>query len=148
MSIQLSILFYSKTSKKLRNGTVPIYIRITVNGVRLELSTNRQIRPQKWSKISGNAIGNSEESQQLNQYLDTLRHKVYVYQQQITFEGKEVTIDSLREKWIGIKEKPRMLLDVFKEHNRQMKELIGKEYASSTCIRFETSLSIRFNLIS
>ncbi|HEY8733812.1 MAG TPA: Arm DNA-binding domain-containing protein, partial [Puia sp.] len=77
MSTQLSILFYSKTSKKFRNGTVPIYIRITVNGIRLELSTNRQIRPQKWSKISGSAIGNSEESQQLNQYLDTLRHKVY-----------------------------------------------------------------------
>lgn len=32
-----------------------------------------------------------------------------------------------------------MLLEIFKEHNRQMKELIGKEYSRLTYIRFETS---------
>jgi len=140
MSVQLSILFYSKTSKTLRNGSVPIYIRVTINGERFEQSTNRQIQPSKWSKASGKALGNSEESKSLNHYLDTLRNKVFKFQQEIVADGNEVTIHTIREKWLVIKEKPRMLLEVFREHNRQMKELIGKEYAPLTYIRFETSL--------
>lgn len=139
MSTQFSILFYAKTSKKHVNGSVPIYLRVTIGGQRFESNTDREILPSKWSKNLGKAIGNSEEIKQLNQYLETLQHKVYSYQQQIIFEGKEVTIEAMRVKWIGIKEKPKMLLEVFSEHNRQMKELVGKDYARLTYIRFETS---------
>src|ERR1700738_2172149 len=123
MSTQFSILFYAKTSKTHVNGSVPIYLRVTIGGQRFESNTGRDISPSKWSKNLGKAIGNSEEVKQLNQYLETLQHKAYSYQQQIVLEGKEVTIDAMREKWIGIKEKPKMLLEVFGEHNRQMKEL-------------------------
>jgi site-specific recombinase XerD len=147
MSVQLSILFYSKTSKTLRNGSVPIYIRVTINGERFEQSTNRQIQPGKWSKASGKALGNSEESKSLNYYLDTLRNKVFKYQQEIVADGNEVTIHTIREKWLVPKEKPRLLLDIFKEHNRQMKVLIGKEYAPLTYVRFETSFRHTQNFI-
>jgi hypothetical protein len=104
------------------------------------MNTDIEILPSKWSKNLGKAIGNSEDVKQLNQYLETLRLKVYNYQRQIVLEGKEITIETLRIKWLDLKEKPRMLLEIFKEHNRQMKELIGKEYARLTYIRFETSL--------
>ncbi len=147
MSIQISILFYVKTSKKFRNGLVAVYMRVTIDGHRFEQSTLRQVNPLKWSSQLGKAVGNTEEIKQLNQYLETLRHKVYNYQQQITLEGSEMTIDTLRLKWLGVKEKPRMLLDIFKEHNRQMKELIGKEYAHLTYIRFETSYRHTENFI-
>ena len=42
---------------------------------------------------------------------------------------------------MGIKEKPVMLIDVFLEHNRKMKLLVGKEYAQLTYIRYETTLA-------
>ncbi|MDB5276627.1 MAG: hypothetical protein JWR61_1582 [Ferruginibacter sp.] len=31
MDTKLSILFYSKTSKKNKDGLVPIYLRVTIN---------------------------------------------------------------------------------------------------------------------
>ena len=34
-----------------------------------------------------------------------------------------------------------MLVDVFLEHNRKMKLLVGKEYAQLTYIRYETTLA-------
>ena len=147
MSTQLSILFYAKRSKIYTNGQVPIYMRITINRERFEQSTLRQINPAKWSSNLGKAIGNSEESRQLNYFLDTLRNKVFVYQQVITSEGNEVSIATIRGKWIDKKEKPRMLLEIFKEHNRQMKELIGKEYAQLTYVRFETTYRHTHNFI-
>jgi len=140
MDSHLSILFYGKTSKIHSDGNIPIYMRITVNGERFESHTNRQIQPAKWSKASGKAKGNSEESQMLNNFLETLRNKAFNYQREILFEGKELSIQTIREKWIGTKEKPRLLIEVFKEHNRQMKELVGKQYAHLTYVRFETSL--------
>ncbi len=45
METKLSILFYSKTSKVKRDGLVPIYLRITIDGERFEQSTQRYIVP-------------------------------------------------------------------------------------------------------
>ncbi|MFT4155204.1 Arm DNA-binding domain-containing protein [Parafilimonas sp.] len=36
METKLSILFYSKTSKTTKDGLVPIYLRVTINGARFE----------------------------------------------------------------------------------------------------------------
>ncbi len=40
METKLSILFYSKTSKITRDGLVPIYLRVTINGVRFNKGRN------------------------------------------------------------------------------------------------------------
>jgi hypothetical protein len=49
MKTKVSILFYAKRAKASVNGLVPIYTRITVNGQRIELSTNRFVEISKWS---------------------------------------------------------------------------------------------------
>jgi hypothetical protein len=46
METKLSILFYSKTSKTTKDGMVPIYLRVTINGARFEQSTQRYILPE------------------------------------------------------------------------------------------------------
>ena len=47
MKTKVSILFYAKKAKAAANGLVPIYTRITINGKRIELSTNRFIEISK-----------------------------------------------------------------------------------------------------
>ena len=41
MNAKLSILFYAKRAKTTTDGLVPIYIRVTVDGERIEFSTKR-----------------------------------------------------------------------------------------------------------
>ena len=41
---KVSILFYAKKAKAASNGLVPIYNRITINGKRIELSTNNNFK--------------------------------------------------------------------------------------------------------
>lgn len=43
-----------------RTGEYPIYLRITIDGVRAELSLNRTIHPSRWNPKSGRAIGTNE----------------------------------------------------------------------------------------
>ncbi len=40
-----SILFYIKKTKLMKTGEAPVYLRITVNGLRSELSIKRSIPP-------------------------------------------------------------------------------------------------------
>lgn len=43
------LLFYLKKPKKYRKGPMPIYLRITVDGVPKEISTGRQCEPDRWN---------------------------------------------------------------------------------------------------
>lgn len=41
--------FALKKTKILANGTAPIYLRITVEGDRIEFTTRRYINPARWN---------------------------------------------------------------------------------------------------
>ena len=141
MGTNLSVLFYTKKKVKTIKGTTPIYLRITIDGQRFETSIHRQINSDNWLAKIGKEKGITEDVKILNAYLDTLRNKIFNYQQEIYREGNDLSVETFREKWLGIKEKPVMLVDVFLEHNRKMKLLVGKEYAQLTYIRYETTLA-------
>jgi site-specific recombinase XerD len=140
MDTRLSVLFHGKRTKSQNASLLAIYLRVTIDGQRMEISTKRTIEKDKWSSISGKAKGNLEEARSLNAYLDLLRNKVYSYQKELIQEGKPVTLDHFRMKWNGITEKPRMILEVFQEHNDQVAALVGKGFAAGTLERYITSL--------
>jgi len=140
MDTRLSILFYGKKAKMTKDNLVPLYLRVTIAGQRFETSTHRYVTPDKWSAEAGRVKGNTEQARTVNAYLDMLRARVYAYQRELLQEGREVTIESFREKWMGITEKPVLLLEVFQKHNEQMARLVGKDYAPGTLERYTTSL--------
>lgn len=76
----------------------------------------------------------------MNDYIDLMRNRAFNIQGEILLEGGELTSSSFKNKWLGVSEKSVMLLDVFLKHNRKMKELVGKEFAQLTYVRYETTL--------
>lgn len=140
MKNKISILFYTKSAKVSKNGLVPIYLRITVDGVRIEMSTSRYVEKSKWS-VEGNKMkGNSEVARTINSYLDVIKNKVYETEKSMINNNQEIFAKSFKNKFLGLEEKQRMLVPIFQEHNNRMKALIGKEYAQNTHKRFETTL--------
>jgi len=141
MENHISVLFYARKSKKSRKGLAPLYIRITVNGQRLEHSIQRYVEASHWSAAAGRMKGNNEQARQINLYLDTLNSKVLRLEREMVLDGVAVNFDSFREKWLGVKEAPRMLVDIFQQHNDQMAALIkaGKDYCPATLERYNTS---------
>lgn len=140
MNAKLSILFYAKRAKTTTDGLVPIYIRVTVDGERIELSTKRYTHPDKWS-IEGSCMkGTTTEAKSTNSYLDALKAKVYDYHQQLIREDEIVNAENMRNKILGIDKRSHMLIGIFQQHNDEIKTLIGKDYAAATHVRYETSL--------
>jgi site-specific recombinase XerD len=140
MNAKLSILFYAKRAKTTSDGLVPIYIRVTVDGERIELSTKRYTHPDKWS-IEGSCMkGTTIEAKSINSHLDALKAKVYEYQQQLIREDEPVNAENMRNKILGIEKRKHMLVPIFQQHNDEIRALIGKDYAAATLVRYETSL--------
>jgi hypothetical protein len=140
MEHRISILFYARKSKKNRDGLAPVYIRITINGNRLEQSIQRLVDPAQWSAPAGRMKGNTPHVRQLNLYLDTLSSKVLQMEREMAMDGVTVDFSSYREKWLGLTEPIPMLLDFFQQHNDQMAALIraGKDYRPATLDRYNT----------
>jgi len=141
MQTKMSILFYAKRAKTTTVGLVPIYLRITIDGQRLEISTKRYVESSKWSSESGKMKGNSEEARSLNSFLDITKGSVYDYQKELMQQNLEVNIENMRGKVLGIKEKVYNIVSVFQEHNDRMKALIGVEYAAGTLERYITTIT-------
>jgi len=140
MNTKLSILFFVKRTKTNVNGLLTIFIRVTVNGERIEFTTKRRTTSEKWS-VEGNRMkGTGVESKSTNSYLDALKAKVYDYQQQLIREDEPVNAENMRNKILGIDKRKHMLVAIFQQHNDEIKALIGKEYAAATLVRYETSL--------
>jgi len=140
MEHHISVLFYARKSKKTSKGLCPIYIRLTINGQRLDQSIQRYVDSGLWSAASGRVKGNTEQARQVNSYLDTLTSKVLKLEREMVLDGIPVNFESFREKWLGITEAPRMLMEIFQQHNDQMEALIraGKDFSPGTLDRYNT----------
>lgn len=140
MQTRLSILFFGKKNKVNADQQLSIYVRITINGQRFEISTNRYIEPSKWLVQAGKMKGFTEEARSVNNYLDTLKQRVYDIQNTILREGNAFTREALRNKWRGTDERSHTLITIFKSHNQQLEALIGRDCSKATYTKYQTTL--------
>ena len=142
MNKTLGLLFHLKLTKTKANGLAPIYLRITIDGVRADLSSKRFIDPCKWNSAAQKGNGSSEEIRNLNAYLKTLEQNAYEMLRILIEKKLPITAATLKDYMLYRKREisERMLLQIFKEHNRQVETLIGKGFAKGTYERYEISL--------
>jgi hypothetical protein len=77
MKKSFSLLFYLKRSKITAERTVPVYLRITIGGQRIEISSKRYVNPDKWNASAQKLSGSSEDVKSLNAHLKNLELQVY-----------------------------------------------------------------------
>ena len=140
MNSKVTLHFYAKSTKANGNGLLPIYVRLTIDGKRFEYSTKKFIEPSKWSTELSKMKGNSEEARSINNLLDFTRNRINEIQFELLKDGVTLNIEEFKNRLLGIKERERLLIPIFTEHNRKIKELVGTEYAPGTLERYETSL--------
>lgn len=140
MKTKITLHFYAKSTKANAAGQFPIYIRLTVDGKRLEFSSKKFIDSSKWSPELSKMKGNSEEARSLNEYLDLMKSKIFDIQMELIHRNELQTMEIFKNKILGSQERQRLLIPIFQEHNRKIKELVGQEYAPGTLERYETSL--------
>ncbi|WP_026979124.1 site-specific integrase [Flavobacterium tegetincola] len=140
MITKITLHFYAKSTKANAAGLLPIYVRLTVNGKRLEYSTKKFIDKSKWSSQLSKMKGTTESSRSINSYLDLVKAKILDVQMHLLHRNEVLSIENFKSLLFEDEKKARTLIPVFQDHNNRIKELIGKEYAAGTLERYKTSL--------
>lgn len=134
-----SIIFFVKRERVNKNGTLPIYSRITINGERAQFVIQRTIEESLWDNGRGQAKGFSKEAREVNDYLDFIKSKLREHRIYMEERNEEITAFSLKEKYMGIDSKSKTILEIFKEHNEKCLGLMNKDFAPATVLRYETT---------
>lgn len=133
------LFYYLKKAKNQKEQKHHVYLRITVDGDRREVSIKRQWIPAQWNSKTGRATEVNEQAIELNRYLDTISHKAHQIQRNLIDDDKPVTAENLKNFLTGRGEKKHFILEAFQEHNKQMEALIGKDFAPATLTRYKTA---------
>ncbi|WP_034893771.1 site-specific integrase [Gillisia sp. Hel_I_29] len=137
MSNSFSILFYPKQRASDSAESAVLYTRITYIGKRSEFSTSRRVDIKYWDNRSGKARGNSDESRAIDRYLDSIKTKLYDIHDRLLRDNLPISPKIINDIYFGKGEEERMLMEIFQEHNDQMKKLIGKGYTKGTMQRYD-----------
>jgi site-specific recombinase XerD len=135
------LLFYLKKPKLYEQGELPIYLRITVNGQRAELSVQRSIEPNKWNSVAGKAKGTNDTAKSINVFIDTIRAKIYERYKKMLDDDDIITADTLKQSVLGADKSHKTLIWLFELHNKEVKQLVGQEFTAGTLQRYQVTLN-------
>ncbi|CAN5530132.1 site-specific integrase [soil metagenome] len=133
------LLFYLKQSKNQKKGPLYIYLKITVDGKSVELSSKRKWEAGKWNSSAARATGTKEDARELNYFLDALELQIFQAKRSLIENDRGVSAQAIKDILTGNVEKRKKILEVFSVHNAQMKELQGIDFAASTMQRYNIS---------
>jgi integrase len=131
-----TMLFYLRKMTKSHQ----IYLRITVDGERAEISVKRSIDPAYWNAAKGCAKNNTPVTREINSRLDQVRTQIYQHERDLIDRNKNVTAQALKEAYLNINDEgSRSILKIYQEHNDDLKLKINHGTAAGTYERHVTS---------
>ena len=83
MKAKTTLHIYAKNSRPNLNGHCPIYVRLTIDGKRIEFSTKKYVDPAKWLPEASKMKGNTEEACSLNSYLEIIKARILDIQMEL-----------------------------------------------------------------
>lgn len=96
----LNILFWLYKSKLNKQGEAPIYLRVTFNKDRKNISTGYNINPSRWDSSKGTVKGLKDDALQVNSYISQTKARLMELFNRMLDEG-DVNLDNLIDKFFG-----------------------------------------------
>lgn len=132
-----------RKSRVLKNGEVPIFIRITVNKKVADIPLSWTVLPSLWNQDKGEMNGKGRDVKELNYNIQFIKSRILQIHHELESDGKHITAQLLKDMYLGNhedEEKGKTLVEVHSDHNERCRKLIGIEYSQSTIYKFDTSL--------
>jgi integrase len=133
-----SILFWLNKSKANKEGLIPIWVRITVDGKRTECSVKKQIRLEHWDNENNKAQNGSPNAKAINQHLVLVEAEITKHYNVLLTSQDQVTSEDVKNSFKGIKKDKKTFLQIFDQYlqNLSEKKEVG-EISEGRYIRFE-----------
>src|SRR5574344_196030 len=102
---------------KAKEELAPIYVRVTVDARRVEISLKRWINPEDWDSIKGKAKGSRSEIKSLNHYLEEIRSRLVENYQELQVQKQLITAETIKNLLLGLDQKEYTLVRLIEYHN-------------------------------
>ncbi|MFA9390544.1 MAG: site-specific integrase [Prolixibacteraceae bacterium] len=139
-NVNVTTSFQMKKRKMKTNGEVPIYLRITVNSKRFEVSAKKSVLVDQWNSKQQVVKGRSEEARVTNRHLELLKSQINQHHTYLLSLGQPFSITDFKSMLNGEDVTKVTLIVLFKENNQIVKENIGNKYSESTYLQYITTL--------
>ena len=136
MRSTFKVLFFLKRDKQKKDGSVPVYCRITIDGKEARFGMKKYIDPKLWNITEGKANGKSAESSEINALLEKTKAGIHKIYRDVQERENAVSAEKVKNIFLGIDSKQYMLLKAFDEHVEEKFNLIGKRIVKSTYHRY------------
>ncbi len=136
MRSTFKVLFFLKRDKQKKDGTVPVYCRITIDGKEARFGMKKNIDPKLWNTKDGKATGKSAESSEINALLEKTKAGIHKIYREVQERENAVSAEKVKNIFLGIDSKQYMLLKAFDEHVEENFNLVGKRITKSTYNRY------------
>lgn len=133
-----NLLFFIKRKKVLKSGKASLFAKITVNKKSAEFVLNCTVNPLLWGKGAVAASGNSTEAKLVNEFIDAVKFKFQSIINKMITAGVEITAENLKNKYLGIEPSKKTILNIFNDHNQNVKALVGIDYSDGTYKKYLT----------
>ena len=136
MRSTFKVLFFLKRDKQKKDGSVPVYCRITIDGKEARFGMKKDIDPKLWNIKEGKATGKSTESSEINALLEKTKAGIHKIYRDVQERENAVSAEKVKNIFLGIDSKQYMLMKAFDEHVEEKFNLIGKRIVKSTYYRY------------
>ncbi|MGZ3840110.1 MAG: site-specific integrase, partial [Flavisolibacter sp.] len=109
------------------NGSedVQIYVRITVNKRRAEISLKKTVNAAYWDNNAGRVKSDKKAMKELNPYIEEVRFKLTECYRHLQLAHKPLTAEGVKSLFLGQEEQEHTLCSLITFHNTNMKELLS-----------------------
>lgn len=142
-----STLCIIRKSRANHNKEAAIYLRITIDGARAEISTKQFVDPDKWNSAKGRVKGTSETVRTINYSLDNLELKAQQKYNELITRGKLINSINLKNAILGIESRRHTLINIFETHTNEIKAKIDIDFAEATYKKYKTTLKHLRNFV-
>jgi site-specific recombinase XerD len=118
------VRFFVKTHL-IKDSEAPIYVRVTVDGTRVDISLKRKIKVYDWNPVLGSAKGSKESSKSLNHYLKELEAKIIQIYQEFQLKSIPITADAIKHELLGTHAKEHTISMLFEYHNEKYRNVLA-----------------------
>ncbi|MEO7523792.1 MAG: site-specific integrase, partial [Ferruginibacter sp.] len=129
-----------RKGRKNRKDEYPVYLRMTVGGIRAEIATNVMASMDKWNASKGRLNGTIPQTRASNRQLDIFEHKAREIYNRLLLDGKSVTAEGIKNEITGVEHRARTLVASFEAEVIQMESREGSGFTKGTIKNWKVTL--------
>ncbi len=137
MKDTFKVLFYARKNYVNKDGEVAIMVRVSVDGQRTQFSSRLTVNLDNWDAKANLATGKSMRTQEINDELRDIKSALTFHYREIKRHESFVTVYKVRDAFLGVGVKMKMLLEVFEKYNEDLEQRIGKGISKSVVNKYK-----------